>query len=83
MDAARLSTCRRLLRVPDSALIDRALNALIAELEAATEAEALEANPYEDDPNLAWEVSDGPPLPYDGAVPKRVLDRARARRRHR
>lgn len=83
VDEARLAKSRRLLGAPDSQLMDRALQALIDELEGAAEVRALEAAPYEDDPELAWEVSEGPPLPYDGEVPKEVLAKARARRRHR
>jgi hypothetical protein len=83
VDEARLAKSRRLLEVPDSRLIDRALQALIDELEGTAEVRALESAPYEDDPDLAWKVSEGPPLPYDGAVPKEVLAKARARRRSR
>lgn len=81
VDAQRLAACRRLLNAPDSRLIDLALQALLDELEGIAELRALEAHPYEDDPDLNFEVPDGPPLPYDGAVPKEVLARARARRR--
>lgn len=81
VDAARLDACRRLLRrTPDSRLVDRALEALIHELEAEAELRALAAHPYEHDPDLAWQVSEGPPLPYDGDVPAEVLERARRRR---
>ena len=81
MDGGRLAACRRLVKGPDSRLIDRALQALIDELEGIAERRALEAHPYETDPDLQWVVSDGPALPYDGDVPKEVLARARARRR--
>lgn len=80
VDGHRLTTCRRLLEVSDSRLIDRALQALIAELEGIAEIRAIERRPYESDPDLAWEVSDGPALPYDGQVPMDVLARAKARR---
>lgn len=83
VDEERLSTCRKLLREPDGRLIDRALQALIDDLEEAAELRALEKHPYEADPDLAWKVSDEPPLPYDGTVPKEVLARVRARRRQR
>jgi hypothetical protein len=76
-----LSKCRQLIDAPDSELIDRALAALIAEVEADREIAALTAQPYESDPDLAWQVEDGPPLPYSGAIPKEVLDKARARRK--
>ncbi|MEX2558137.1 MAG: hypothetical protein WEB06_21195 [Actinomycetota bacterium] len=83
VDEARLARSRLLLDAPDSQLLDRALQALIDELEGVAEIRALESAPYEEDPDLAWEVSEGPPLPYDGAVPKEVLAKARARRRRR
>lgn len=83
VDEGLLAVCRGLLKASDSRLIDRALQALIDELEGAAELSALEAHPYEDDPDLAWTVSEGPPLPYDGEVPEEVLARARARRRRR
>lgn len=83
VDADRLAACRRLLRGPDSRLIDRALDALLAELEGRAELRALEEHPYEEDPELAWGVSDGPPLPYDAKVPDAVLARAKALRRKR
>jgi hypothetical protein len=81
VDADRLAVCRRLVKAPDSRLIDRALQALIDQIEELGEVRALKAHPYEDDPDLAWEVGEGPALPYDGEVPKEVLARARARRR--
>ncbi len=83
VDEQRLTTCRKLLDEPDARLIDRALQALIDELEGAAEVRALLAEPYADDPDLAGTVSMGPPLPYDGAVPKEVLARARAKRKRR
>ena len=83
VDGGRLAACRRLLRTSDSRLLDRALQALINELEAAAEIRALEEFPYDGDPELASIVSDAPVLPYDGDVPKEVLLRAKARRRRR
>lgn len=83
VDEERLAACRRLLNAPDSRLVDRALRALIDELEGAAELRALHEHPYEDDPDLAWTVSEGPALPYDGEVPKEVLARARALKRRR
>lgn len=83
VDQERLNAARRLLREPDSRIIDRALKALINELEGEAEVRALQSHPYENDPDLAWEVSEEPALPYDGEVPKEVLARARSRRRRR
>lgn len=83
VDEGKLAKSRRLFDGPDSRLMDRALQALIHELEGAAEVRALDAAPYESDPDLAWEVSEGPPLPYDGEVPKEVLAKAKARRRRR
>ena len=83
VDAERLAKSRRLFKGPDSHLIDRALQALIEEMQGAAELRALEKYPYESDPELAWEVSEGPSLPYDGKVPKKVQALARARRRRR
>lgn len=81
VDATNLETCRRLLGQPDSRIFDRALAALVEALEATREAAALEALPYEDDLDLAWEAPPGPPLPYDGEVPEEVLALAAERRR--
>lgn len=83
VEAARLEECRRKLPGPDSVIVDRALQALLAEIERDAEIAALEAHPYEEDEELAWEVSDGPPLPYDGEVPARVLAMAKMRRKSR
>lgn len=83
VDERRLAACRKLLGGPDSRLLDRALQALLDELEGEAERRALAEHPYETDPDLAFEVSEAPPLPYDGAVPKEVLAKARARRRRR
>lgn len=83
MDAERLTVCRSLLAVPDSRLIDRALDALIEQVEAKREIEALEAAPYETDAALAWEAPPGPDLPYDGQIPqdvRRLAARSRRRR---
>jgi hypothetical protein len=83
VDAGRLQTARRLLNQPDSRIIDRALAALIDELEAQRELAALEAHPYERDPDLAWRVPVGPDLPYEGDIPPDVLEMAAHRRRTR
>ena len=83
VDARRLATCRRLLAGPDSQLLDRALQALIDDLEAERELVALEAHPYENDPDLTWEAPPGPNLPYEGNVPPDVIRLAARRRRRR
>lgn len=62
-------------------MFDRALAALIEEIEGAAEHAALDAYPYDADPDLAWTAGEGPPLPYDGKVPPEILARARAKRR--
>lgn len=61
-------------------MLDRALLALIDELEEEGERAALVADPYEDDDDLAWQAPPGPDLPYDGDVPEEVI--RLARRRH-
>ncbi len=83
VDARALAECRRLLDVPDSRLIDRALEALRAQVEAERELAALEAEPYEEDPALSWSAPPGPDLPYDGEVPRDVVRLAARRRRRR
>jgi hypothetical protein len=84
VDEPLLASARKLLRgVPDSRLIDRALQALIDSVEAAAEIRGLERFPYEDDPGLSFTGVGEPPLPYDDEVPKEVLAMARARRRRR
>ena len=80
MDAERLERCRRLLGETDSVLVDRALKALIDELQSVEEIRALERAPYEEDPELAWDVSE-PPLPYEGKIPPEVVAKAKRRRR--
>lgn len=82
VDPVRLDKARRLMSLNDSQLLDRALEALIEREHATRELSALEAHPYEDDPDLAWEAPKGPDLPYDGAVPEAVR-RLAARRRPR
>jgi len=54
-------------------MVDRALRALMDELEGLAETRALGEAPYDDDPDLAWTVSEGPPMPYEAKVPKEVL----------
>ncbi len=51
------------------------------ELDGRHELEAMTAQPYEDDPDLAWDTDSGPSLPYDGEVPPEVL-RLAERRAH-
>jgi hypothetical protein len=81
VDAAMLAAARRLASQPDSELLDRALTALVEQLEAQRELSALADQPYEDDPDLAWQAPPGPDLPYDGAVPADVMKLAHRRRR--
>jgi hypothetical protein len=80
VDAASLGRARELMPGSDSRLVDRALGALIEQLEAERELAALASHPYEKDPDLAWEAPAGPDLPYEGEAPKEVLDLARRRR---
>ncbi len=61
--------------------MDRALLALIEEIETASERAALAAQPYDDDPDLNWAAPAGPVLPYDGDVPPDVRLLAEQRRR--
>lgn len=79
----RLSTASALTGETGSALVDRALGALIERVEAEREAAALDHRPYEDDPELSWTAPPGPDLPYDGAVPDDVVALAATRRRMR
>lgn len=83
VDAERLAVARRLISASDSRLFDRALAALIDQLEAEHEAAALIAHPYDEDPNLSWETDPGPVLPYEGKVPAAVLRLAEKRRQRR
>lgn len=83
VDGERLETCRRLIGTSDSKLIDRALTALLEQIEREKEEEALDVYPYEDDPDLSWEAPQGPDLPYEGTVPADVLRLAAIRRRRR
>lgn len=83
VDGGRLTLCRRLLAAPDSQLMDRALQALVNELEAERELAALEAHPYREDPDLSWTAPAGASLPYEGSVPEDVLLMAETRRRAR
>lgn len=82
VDGARLRRCRALLGVSDSEMLDRALAVLLEQLTAERELAALDAQPYETDPDLAWTSEPGPDLPYDGEIPEEVRALA-ARRRDR
>jgi hypothetical protein len=80
VDGPLLERSRRLLGMSDGQLVDRALAALVEEVETRQEQAALDEHPYEDDPDLSWEAPSGPALPYDGDVPAEVLELARRRR---
>lgn len=80
VDAESLAAARRLLPGSDSRLLDRALAALVEQLEGQWEVAALASHPYEDDPDLTWQAPPGPDLPYDGDVPAEVLRLAQRRR---
>jgi hypothetical protein len=71
-----------MVNTSDSKLLDRALEVLLRELEGRHELAALAAQPYEDDPDLAWDTDPGPSLPYDGDIPPEVLQLAERRTRH-
>jgi hypothetical protein len=80
VDGDRLTESRRRFDGPDSKLFDRALRALIDELDAERELSALDAQPYESDSDLSWEPPVTPGLPYDGPVPPDVVRLAKRRR---
>ena len=80
VDAEQLAACRRLLPESDSRILDRALAALIDELEGARELAVLEAHPYDEDADLGWTAPEAPDLPYDGDVPPDVVRLAAERR---
>jgi len=81
VDAGALGRARQLLPGPDSSLLDQALAALIERVEEEREVAALTAQPYEADPDLAWEAPSGPDLPYDAEIPHEVAQLALQRRR--
>lgn len=81
VDRDRLHACRALVALPDSQLIDQALDALATAVLTRQEIDALAAQPYDDDPDLAWLAPPAPDLPYDGEIPAEVLALAKARRR--
>lgn len=80
VDGDRLQRCRALLEASDSQLVDRAIAVLLEQLIAEHELDALRAQPYEDDPEVAWAAEPGPDLPYDGDVPTDVQALAARRR---
>lgn len=82
LDAQRLARARELSGLSDSKLLDRALAALLEDLEEEREVAALACHPYDEDPELSWEVP-AAPLPYDGDVPDEVVEFARRRRAER
>lgn len=81
VDGDRLEEVRRLTGARDSVLLDDALDALLRRLVAEHERAALERQPYDADPDLAWTAPEAPDLPYSGEVPAEVLELAAARRR--
>lgn len=80
LDAARLERARRLSGLRDSTMLDRALEALIEQLEHEREIAALDRHPYDHDPELAAWQAPAVALPYDGDVPDAVIRRAEQRR---
>jgi hypothetical protein len=82
IDAQRLARARALSGLSDSKLLDRALLALLDRLEEEREIAALTRYPYDDDPELSWEVP-AAPLPYDADVPEEIVELARLRRTER
>lgn len=81
VDGARMALARSKLGMSDSRIVDRALVALLDELESEQERQALQAMPYEEDPDLSWTAPSAPTLAYDGDVPVHVRRLAAARRR--
>lgn len=80
VDGERLAAARARFDGPDSELMDRALELFLRQFDAERERAALDAAPYEDDPDLAWTAPEGPPLAYDGEVPDEVQRLAAERR---
>jgi hypothetical protein len=70
----------RLVGGPGSRVVDRALTALIQQLEREHEVEALASRPYEADGDLDWQAPFGPDLAYDAAVPADVSELVQRRR---
>jgi len=81
VDAGQWEQSRKLLKLPASKIVDRALQALLEQLEAQRDLDALESFPYEQDPDLSWSAPSQDALPYDGAIPAEVLRLAAKRRR--
>ena len=82
VDAWRLARTREMSGLSDSQLLDRALAALLGQLEHEREIAALERHPYDEDPQLSW-GSPATPLPYDGNIPDAVVQLAQQRRAQR
>jgi len=62
----------------DAEIFDRALDALIFEIEGGAERDALTRFPYEGDTELALpDVGPGDGSSYEGEVPEEVLELAR------
>lgn len=83
VDGERLAAARALFGRRDAEMLDRALGALIEELETQREIAALRAHPYESDPELNLPLIPSPDSPYGGAVPPHVLALAERRRAER
>lgn len=81
VDGERLRMAAELAGATGSALLDQALAALVEQLAAQREIAALEQQPYDADPDLAWQPPPGPALVYDGDIPADVVALAQARRR--
>ena len=86
VDGAVLAEARRRTGNRDSELFDAALAALLDRLDTDAELRALDALPYDDDPELAMPSSadaTGPAIwvgDYEGDVPAAVVALARQRR---
>lgn len=80
VDSDRLAAARAAFDLPDSQLVDRAIQALLDEVATRREREAILAQPYDEDDDLSWSVGAADPLPYDGDVPTEVEALARERR---
>jgi len=84
VDSERWAAAQRLVDAPGSQIVDRALSALIDQIERDHEQAVLAAHPYESDEDLTWQAPTGPGLPYDGTVPpdvRQLADRRRAKRK--
>jgi hypothetical protein len=84
VDGHQLTKARALFSGRDAELLDRALGALIDEIETEREIAALRASPYDRDPMLDLPLIPLPSeLSYDGEVPPHVLALAIERRARR